>query len=54
MAGFVRGRGCDLLGAVEGLSELGLRVNRGLVPPHTRDEGWKIKGTWRAARSMAS
>ena len=33
MSGFVRGRGRDLLGTVEGLSELRLRVNLRLVPP---------------------
>jgi len=54
MTGFVVGRGCDLLGAVEGLSELRLKVKRGLVPPQTCDEEREIKGTWRAARSMAS
>ena len=38
MTGLVRGRGGSLLGAIKRLSELRLRENRGLVPPHAGDE----------------
>ena len=44
MTGFVRGRDCRLLGAVERLGELRLKANWGLVPPEARDEGTGDKG----------
>ena len=44
MAGFVGGREHGLLGAIEGLSELRLRVNRALVPLLAGDKRAGDKG----------